>query len=204
MFALDLPRAGMLLGVGLAHAAVALAFAQRHMPERAIAPVVFAETLFFPEHEPVDERPTPVVNLEPLAMRLDPSTPRIEIESAAIADAPPSANAPTAVVSSAPVVGAMTAVAVEEVQYVQAPKPRYPAISRRLKEQGVVVLKVLVNERGEAQRIEVADSSGFERLDRAAVEAVAGATFRPLLENGVPRAMLVLIPIEFGLHRAKS
>jgi protein TonB len=204
MFGLDLPRCGLLVGVGLAHAAVAFAFAQMRPPERPNSPVVFAETLFFPESQPKEEPPPPVVQIQSAALRFDTPIPQLAIESVLTEELPPSPKAPKAIVSTAPSLDQHRAVQVESIEYVRPPQPRYPPLSRRLKEQGVVVLKVLVNERGEAQHIEVEHSSGHERLDRAAVEAVAAATFRPLLENGVPRAMLVLIPIEFGLHRART
>ncbi|HKQ83586.1 MAG TPA: energy transducer TonB [Steroidobacteraceae bacterium] len=204
MFGFDLPRAGLLIVVGVIHVAVAVAFAQITRTERVNKPVLVMETLFLSTHEPEEVPPPPTVTVEPIALRVNTSAPLLNIEMTAMSDAPPSPNAPTAIVSSSPSFNTTSPVEVENVQYVEAPRPRYPALSRRLKEQGVVVLKVLVDERGAAQQIEVADSSGHERLDQAAVEAVAAATFRPFLENGVPRAMLVLIPIEFGLHRARS
>lgn len=204
MFSLNLQRWGMLVGVGVAHAAAAFALSQMHRTDRAQAPLVVMETQFFPAIDPHEEPAKPVVQIQPVALHIDASAPELSVENAALLDAPPSATAPTAIASSVPLTNAIGPVVVESVQYVEAPRPRYPALSRRLKEQGVVVLKVLVNEHGEAQRIEIADSSGHERLDQAAVEAVASATFRPLLENGVPRAMLVLIPIEFGLRRMRT
>lgn len=204
MFGLDLPRTGLLIGVGVIHAVVVVAFAHMTRAERVNRPLLVMETLFLSTHEPEEVPPPPLVTVEPIALRINTSAPMLNIEMAAMSEAPPSPNAPTAIVTSSPSLNTTKPVEVENVQYIDAPRPRYPALSRRLKEQGVVVLKVLVNERGAAQKIEVADSSGHERLDQAAVEAVAVATFRPFLENGVPRAMLVLIPIEFGLHRARS
>jgi len=93
---------------------------------------------------------------------------------------------------------------ISAVEYVREPIPRYPAQSRRLREEGVVVLRVLIDERGQACNIEIESSSGYARLDNAAKEAVARAAFRPYLEDGKPRPALVLIPIEFSLtgHRA--
>lgn len=89
---------------------------------------------------------------------------------------------------------------VAEASYLRAPSPRYPSQSRRLREEGVVVLRVLIDEQGQARQISVDRSSGHARLDRAAREAVASAAFRPYVEDGAPRATLVLIPIEFFLN----
>jgi protein TonB len=90
------------------------------------------------------------------------------------------------------------------VEYLREPSPRYPSQSRRLREQGMVVLRVLIDEQGKACDITVETSSGYERLDHAAREAVARAAFRPYVEDGRPRRALVLIPIEFSLNRATA
>ncbi|WP_019373781.1 energy transducer TonB, partial [Melaminivora alkalimesophila] len=48
------------------------------------------------------------------------------------------------------------------------PAPQYPAVSRRLGEQGVVLLNVLIGTDGRPQKVEIKQSSGFDRLDRQA------------------------------------
>lgn len=88
---------------------------------------------------------------------------------------------------------------ISTVEYVREPIPRYPPQSRRLREQGLVVLRVVIDEKGQACDIEVESSSGHSRLDHAAKEAVAAAAFRPYVEDGEPRRALVIIPIEFSL-----
>ena len=93
---------------------------------------------------------------------------------------------------------------ISSVEYVREPAPRYPPQSRRLREQGLVVLRVLIDEKGQACSIEVESSSGYARLDHAAKEAVARAAFRPYVEDGEPRRALVLIPIEFSLNRGTA
>jgi protein TonB len=93
---------------------------------------------------------------------------------------------------------------VSAVEYVRQPAPRYPPQSRRLGEQGLVVLRVIIDEQGNATSIEIESSSGFSRLDVAAREAVARAAFRPYVEDGSPRRALVLIPIEFSLNRGAA
>lgn len=93
---------------------------------------------------------------------------------------------------------------ISAVEYVRQPAPRYPPQSRRLKEQGLVVLRVLIDEQGSARSIEIENSSGYARLDHAAREAVSRAAFRPYVEDGEPRRVLVLIPIEFALNRSAA
>ncbi len=86
---------------------------------------------------------------------------------------------------------------VSEVAYLRPPSPQYPSESRRLGEEGMVLLRVMIDEAGRANRIEVERSSGHSRLDDAARAAVKSALFRPYIENGVARAVLATIPIEF-------
>lgn len=93
---------------------------------------------------------------------------------------------------------------VSVVEYLREPEPRYPPQSRRLREQGTVVLRVLIDERGQACEVNVESSSGFVRLDHAAREAVQRATFRPYIEAGAPRRAMVLIPIEFALNHSQA
>jgi len=90
---------------------------------------------------------------------------------------------------------------ISNVEYVRLPKPRYPPQSRKLREQGLVMLRVMIDEQGIARSIEIENSSGYSRLDHAACEAVSRAAFKPYVEDGAPRRALVLIPIEFSLNR---
>jgi protein TonB len=86
---------------------------------------------------------------------------------------------------------------VESVEYVRPPAPVYPAESKRKRERGTCVLRVMVDSNGRPAQIQVERSSGFERLDSAAREAVEKAMFRPYEVNGVAQPAQVLIPIEF-------
>jgi len=93
---------------------------------------------------------------------------------------------------------------ISTVEYLREPVPRYPPQSRKLREQGLVMLRVMIDEQGVACSIEVESSSGYARLDHAAREAVSRAAFRPYVEDGAPRRAMVLIPIEFSLNRTSA
>jgi periplasmic protein TonB len=86
---------------------------------------------------------------------------------------------------------------VDSVEYVRAPPPVYPRESQRKREHGTVVLRVLVDAEGRPAQIQVERSSGHERLDTAARDAVAKFLFRPYEVNGVAKPAQVLIPIGF-------
>ena len=86
---------------------------------------------------------------------------------------------------------------VESVEYVRAPAPVYPAESKRKRERGTCLLRVMVDSNGRPAQIQVERSSGYDRLDSAAREAVEKALFHPYEVNGIAQPAQVLIPIEF-------
>lgn len=90
------------------------------------------------------------------------------------------------------------------VAYLVQPTPRYPPESRRSREQGLVVLRVLIDEAGHAKTIEIYRSSGHPRLDEAARAAVIRAVFKPFMERGVARVAAAIVPIEFSLRSPSS
>lgn len=83
--------------------------------------------------------------------------------------------------------------------YLNNPPPDYPTASRRLGEEGTVIIRALIKEDGHASIVQVEKSSGYLRLDRAAEEAVKKWKFKPGKKNGIPVAMWHLIPIKFEL-----
>lgn len=85
------------------------------------------------------------------------------------------------------------------VEYIKAPQPVYPAQSKRMGEQGKVVLRVLVNEKGQADQVIVQSSSGSARLDEAGRQAALRALFKPHVEDGRPVAVFVIVPLNFEL-----
>jgi len=85
--------------------------------------------------------------------------------------------------------------------YLTNPKPPYPALSKRLGEEGMVRLKVLVNPDGSVAQLELAKSSGFARLDLSALDTVLSSwKFHPGTQDGKPVAAWVIVPIEFTLR----
>jgi protein TonB len=147
------------------------------------------------------EAPTPAAEMPPppVPQIVPLTTPVIEQPLVTITEEPPP-NAITVQVVEQPQPAAAPAAprVISDVAYVEAPQPRYPPESRRSGEEGLVVLRVLINELGRAARVEIERSSGHSRLDEAARTAVQRALFRPYVENGVARMALATIPIEFS------
>lgn len=84
--------------------------------------------------------------------------------------------------------------------YLENPSPAYPALSRRIGEEGRVVLRVLVNPAGRADEVQIRTSSGHVRLDEAARDTVRRWKFVPAKRGEQPIAAWVLIPISFRLE----
>ncbi len=83
--------------------------------------------------------------------------------------------------------------------YLRNPKPSYPNLSRRLNEQGIVLLRVFVTTDGDARHVELKESSGYPRLDRAALDAVQTWKFAPARKGEQVMAAWVVVPIRFSL-----
>lgn len=86
-----------------------------------------------------------------------------------------------------------------DADYLNNPKPAYPAMSRRLGEQGRVIVRTLIGADGVPQQAEVQRSSGFERLDRAAVDTAMRWRYVPGKRAGVAEAMWFNLPMTFVL-----
>lgn len=79
-------------------------------------------------------------------------------------------------------------------------EPRYPRVSRKRNEEGKIILSVEVYENGESGKIKVINSSGFSRLDRAAVKALEQAVFIPAKIDGKPIISIKQIAFVFKLE----
>jgi protein TonB len=81
--------------------------------------------------------------------------------------------------------------------YLHRPNPIYPAVSKRLREAGTVLLRVSLDATGEVRDINIQTTSAYQRLDQAAMEAVRQWRFVPASRGQQPVASTVLVPIEF-------
>lgn len=143
-----------------------------------------------PKPVPMETAPKPPPRREPVAQPLPKPSPPVQ---SAPERAPRSApNSDTA--KEAPIIPPNIVAA-----YRDNPPPDYPMRSRRLGEQGKVLLRVHVNTSGHVSQIKIQRSCGHRRLDRAAVEAVRNWRFAPARRAGQPIAAWVLVPIQFEL-----
>ncbi len=77
--------------------------------------------------------------------------------------------------------------------------PVYPVMARRMGKEGRVVLKLLIDERGNLTKMEVIERAGFG-FTESAVEAVKKSSFLPAIKDGKPVASIAILPIRFNLR----
>ena len=93
---------------------------------------------------------------------------------------------------------------VAHADYARNPPPIYPASARRRDQQGTVTVRVLIAADGSVERAEVAESSGFDSLDDAALDTVRSRwRFVPARHDGLPVESWVLVPIRFASARSQ-
>lgn len=86
-----------------------------------------------------------------------------------------------------------------KADYLQNPKPSYPAVSLRMGESGRTLHRVWIGPDGVPQKAELIRSSGYRRLDQASYDAVMGWRYVPGKRGGVPELMPVEVPIVWDL-----
>jgi protein TonB len=82
----------------------------------------------------------------------------------------------------------------------QRSPPAYPSISRRLGEEGKAVLQVELDEHGQVDRATVKSSSGYARLDEAALSAVRHWRCNPATRDGAAVRAVAIQPFNFVLE----
>lgn len=191
---------GVHVGVGL------LAFAARTVvPQIAEMPLVVELLLPAQPEAPPQAKPLPVAKPRPEAPRPAPKTPAPPLEATAS-----SLPAPSAPVAAPPETrpappSAPAAEAVSQARFdadtLKNPAPPYPPLSRRMGEEGKVVLRVSVTPQGNADQIEIRTSSGSERLDQSALKTVRNWKFIPAKRGEATVQSWVLVPIIFKLEQ---
>ncbi|TCG03119.1 energy transducer TonB [Paraburkholderia steynii] len=118
---------------------------------------------------------------------------------------PPAPAAPALEEPHAPVAGAPTMVlsAPKDVSHLDCSivQPDYPALSRRHGETGRALVRFVVGLTGKIESIELKKSSGYDRLDQAALDAMHASSCKPYLENGEPIRATYTQPFNFSLNR---
>ena len=181
--------AGAFVAVVAAHAALLLSWAGPTPPSYALAPLrpmsarLVAAGASSPTPRPAT-RPTPQPPRPAPAERAPAPDTHAEATATKGADTDQAAVVPPRF----------------DADYLDNPAPQYPPISRRLGEQGRVLVRVHVDPAGRAVRVELDQSSRHPRLDGAALEAVRHWRFLPARRGEQPVSAWVLVPVVFSLR----
>lgn len=212
-------RAGWpgLSGAALLHAAVAAALLAWPAHRAAVVdPVTAVELLLAPA--PVEEPPAPLpspmaepppvrpVAAKPAAVSRPVPAPAATGAAVAAASTPAAAEIAAAAGPPAPPASAVQAPPAAQAgdpdrpaAAVQQPRPFYPRVARQRGWQGMVVLRVAVDETGHPCEVAVRDSSGHAVLDEAALDAVRQWRFAPARQGGRLITAAIDVPVRFSL-----
>jgi protein TonB len=143
---------------------------------------------------PTPQPPAPATPEPPAVLAAPTASVTAPVVPAAAPAPPPPAPPPP------PAAPAKVELPSSKADYLHNPPPDYPRMSTRLGEQGKVVLKVLIGTDGAPQKVELVTSSGFERLDKSALDAAMRWRYVPGKRGGVAEAMWYQVPIQFTLE----
>jgi periplasmic protein TonB len=153
---------------------------------------------------PVKATPKPAIQPAPAPLAIAPSETVAEPSPAApiaVAAAPTSATAGSALnAPPAPPAPPKITQPSTDADYLNNARPQYPPLSKRLNEQGKVVVRALIGTDGTASQASIKTSSGFDRLDQAALATVLKWRYVPGKRGGVPEAMWFDVPVNWVLQ----
>ncbi|MFB9124864.1 energy transducer TonB [Paraburkholderia dipogonis] len=201
----------------LRHDPVQPVLESRVMTAQLLPPAPVAAPVAIQSIAPPPPTPTPPVRTKPKVQPKPTPTPKPAPTPLPVAAAPsptpvaapdPTPPAPAAPVAppapAAPAIGRQT-------MEISAPKdmshlscnvgqPDYPPLSRRRGETGTVIVSLVVSVTGKIENVALKKSSGFSRLDDAALDAVRSSACKPYLENGQPVRVPTNQPFVFNLN----
>jgi periplasmic protein TonB len=161
-----------------------------------------------PPREAKKPDPKPVKKPKPKPVHKESEIKRVEEKkekSEAAPETPPAPAAPVAPVApthdhAASPRNSVLTPASANANYLNNPKPVYPAVARSRHWEGLVLLRVHVTAEGECDELSVQQSSSHETLDESALAAVRKWRFVPAKRGDVPQASWVTVPIKFQLE----
>ena len=197
------PASSRIIGVvlvGALHVALVYALVTALAHRSIDAPRAPIETKIITE-----ATPPPVELPPPLPSLAAPPQVFVPPPEVSIAKPPPQqSTAPAVVTTVRPVAPAPTAPPVTvppHVDQAHSTPFEYPPQSRRLGEQGSVVLQILIDPDGRVADAKLVQSSGFDRLDRAALQGVkTNYRFIPGTVDGKPQPMWLSIKYNWKLQ----
>jgi protein TonB len=143
-------------------------------------------------------QPTRPVAPQPLAVA--DNSPAPNAVTGVLTPQPPAPPIATPVQTAPPAPPAPPKVELLSCDYLYKPTPAYPALSKRLGEQGKVQIRVLIGIDGNPQKAEIETNSGYDRLDQAALATALKWRYVPGKRAGVAEVTWCIVPINFVLE----
>ncbi|MFM0735097.1 energy transducer TonB [Paraburkholderia sediminicola] len=198
----------------LRHEPVAPPLESRVMTAQLLAPAPVAAPVALQSTTPPPPKPTPLVHTKAKVQPKPTPTPKptpLPVAAApsptpvAAAEPTPAPAAPAAPpAQAAPAVGrpTMDITAPKNVSHIECSMvtPDYPALSKRRGETGTAYVTFVIGPTGKVESISLKKSSGFSRLDDAAIAAAHASSCQPYLENGQPIRATATQPYNFNLN----
>ncbi|MDT7515272.1 energy transducer TonB [Rhodoferax mekongensis] len=174
-------------------------------PPKALAKPVTPPKNVSPQPAPAPV-PTPQTATAPLAIAPSTAAPAPSAAAptaTAHANSSNNANGSSSAPSAPPAPPAPPKVELpsSDADYLNNAKPAYPSASKRLRETGLVVVRVFIDADGQASQASVKQSSGFDRLDQTSVETALKWRYVPGKKAGVPQGMWFDVPFNWQLTR---
>ena len=216
---------GMLFVLAFHGALLYVLWNQRMIPPPEQVAKIFVNFITMPKVEEVHKvdlpllpsKPKPKPKLEPKPLpkpklklvekqqpqQLVPEEPVLSEEEVITPPSPPVEMVETSVPEPVPVPAPTGPVTLSTELSVTCPElspPSYPSLSRRLGEEGKLVLRVELDENGHVVTVSVEETSNYKRLDEAALAAVKTWRCNPSLRNGQPVRAVALQPFNFVLQ----
>ncbi|WP_396328743.1 energy transducer TonB [Burkholderia anthina] len=162
--------------------------------------------------QPTPPKPTPRVKpkIEPKPVQKAIPTPQPVAQAPSPTPAPAAAAPTPAPAAPAPAAPAAAPGPARETMQVSAPKnvsalsctfvkPTYPSMSKRRGETGTAYVHFIIGVTGKIESVQLQKSSGYPRLDEAALEATRASTCPPYIENGQAIRAAHTLPFNFTL-----
>ena len=187
----------LLLGIVITHRFI--------LPEKAHQTLAVFDVQLQPDTPPTpppEKKPTPVKVMTPVIVAPRPIIqPPAPPQTMAVTETPPPPQPPIAPrAETPPAPSGPVSIGNLSSKMISATPPRYPVESRRKREQGTVVMKLLLDTEGKVAEIALQNSSGFARLDQAALAAVRRWRWSPVIRNGGPVMVRGVVEIPFVLE----
>jgi protein TonB len=140
--------------------------------------------------------PAPAANATP-----EMAAPPAESPPAPAAEAPAAAEPAPAAAAPPPAAEPALQPPRHDLAYLSNPRPAYPPRSIELGEEGTVTLEVQVGADGTVRAVKLQRSSGYPRLDQAALRAVRRWQFAPSRRGDTPVDGIAIVPMPFTLKQ---